>query len=784
MIGTTLGRYRVLQPLGEGGMGRVYLAEDPTLSRRVAVKILPPEFAADGERRERLLLEARAASALNHPNIVTIHDLGEQDGSLYVAMEFIDGPTVRAWVGQARRTPGEIVALLRQATRGLAVAHAAGLVHRDLKPENLMVRGDGILKVLDFGLARSATPREEAATQAHTLPGTILGTAPYMSPEQVLGRPAGPASDVFALGTLLYELLTARHPFDAGNAIETMHRILHEVPTPPSKLVPGLPAELDFVLGKALAKDPARRYANAREFDLDLETCEAALTAAAAPGTAPGAAPAGPAGPLAIAVLPFKNIGGHPDLNYLGVGLADAVITRLSSSPDLVVRATSSIARYENQPVDPRHVAHELEVGAVLDASFQRAGHRFRATARLIEAKGGQALWAGKIDLDFDDIFTVQDEVANGIAQALAARLSPGASARYTPSPEVFEMLLRAQEPYRTGNREGFERSIELLERVVAREPEYADAWGQLAKTYHSMADAGFDADRRWFDKADAAARRALALDPDQPGALFTLAALELVRGRKREAYHALIALHRAQPNNGPFMHYLAYLFRLGNLVDAALDADLRCITADPTQPWAYWMYGRVAVEAGRIDEARSMYARIHARLPDHPTTRALECMLLRQEGRFEEIAGRAADFPLDAGRSSSGLLEFAYAFLRLGRPDEARRFIAVLEPHAASDMDYAAYQGALKAWLGDRDAAFAHLARAVELGNDSLYLYEREDLFGPLHDDPRWEPFLAGVRARCADWAREFAWPVAPRPSVGAGVLETPGSPPRKHPS
>jgi len=783
MIGTTLGRYRVLQPLGEGGMGRVYLAEDPTLSRRVAVKILPPAFAADGERRERLLLEARAASALNHPNIVTIHDLGEQDGSLYVAMEFIDGPTVRAWVGQARRTPAEIVALVRQATRGLAVAHAAGLVHRDLKPENLMVRGDGILKVLDFGLARSATPREEAATQAHTLPGTILGTAPYMSPEQVLGRPAGPASDVFSLGTLLYELLTARHPFDAGNAIETMHRILHEAPTPPSKLVPGLPAEFDFVLGKALAKDPTRRYANAREFDLDLETCEAALGASApAPEGAPSATKTEAAGPLAIAVLPFKNIGGSPDLNYLGIGLADAVITRLSSSPDLVVRATSSIARYENQPVDPRHVAQELEVGAVLDASFQRAGHRFRATARLIDAKSGQALWAGKIDLDFDDIFTVQDEVANGIAQALAARLSPGASARYTPSPEVFEMLLRSQEPYRTGLMSGFESSIELLERVVAREPQYADAWAQLAKIYHSMADAGFDADPRWFDKADTAARCALALDPDQPGALFTLAALELVRGRKREAYHALIALHRAQPNNGPFLHYLAYLFRLSNLVDAALDADLRCITADPTQPWAYWMYGRVAVEAGRMDEARSMYSKIHARLPDHPTTQALECMLLRHEGRLEEIADRASRFVVEGARTSSGPLEFAYALLRLGRLEEARPFIAVLEPHAASDMDYAAYQAALKAWLGDRDAAFAHLARAVELGNDSLYLYERADLFGPLHDDPRWEPFLAGVRARCADWAREFVWPVASRPTEGAGMLETPGSPPRKH--
>ena len=314
----------------------------------------------------------------------------------------------------------------------------------------------------------------------------------------------------------------------------------------------------------------APRYANAREFDLDLETCEAALGASAsASGAAPPATKTAAAGPLAIAVLPFKNIGGNPDLNYLGVGLADAVIMRLSSSLDLVVRATSSITRYENQPIDPRHVAHELEVGAVLDASFQRAGHRFGATARLIEAKSGQALWAGKIDLDFDDIFTVQDEVANGIAQALAARLSPGASARYTPSPEVFEMLLRSQEPYRTGDTAGFERSIDLLERVVVREPEYADAWGQLAKIYHSMADAGFDADPRWFDKSDAAARRALALDPDHPGGVVHARRARAGARAQARGDHALIALYRARPNHAPLLHYLAYLLRLSNRVNA-----------------------------------------------------------------------------------------------------------------------------------------------------------------------------------------------------------------------
>ena len=441
------------------------------------------------------------------------------------------------------------------------------------------------------------------------------------------------------------------------------------------------------------------------------------------------------------------------------------MITRLSSSPDLVVRATSSIAPYENRPIDPRHVARELEVGAVLDASFQRAGNRFRATARLIDAAGGQALWAGKIDLDFDDIFAVQDDVANGIAQALAARLASDATRRYTPSPEAFEMVLRAQEPYRTGLRSGFERSIQLLEGVVAREPAYADAWGQLSKTYHSMADAGFDPDPRWFAKAEDAARRALALEPEHFGARFTIAALELVRGRKREAYPLLVALHRARPNHAPILHYLAYLFRLSNLVDAALDADHRSIDADPSSPWAYWMSCRIAFEAGRLEEGLRMLERVRGRFLSHRTTRSVVLIALRQQERLAEMAAQAADSVMALEESSHVGFELAYALIRVGRPEEARALVAGIEPHAGFDMDFAAYSAALHAWLGDADMAFARLARAVELGNDSLYLYERADLYGPLHGDPRWGPFLAGVQARCAEDAREFTWPVDAEP-------------------
>jgi len=519
MIGATLGRYRVLEQLGEGGMGRVYLAEDPSLGRKLAIKVLPHEFSRDPDRRERLLHEARAASALNHPNILIIHDLGESDGALYVVMERIEGCTLREWGIAKGRAPADVLRLLRQAVAALGAAHDAGLVHRDLKPENMMVRTDGLLKILDFGLARSVSPGSFApTTKTATLPGTILGTAPYMSPEQVLGQPAGPSSDLFSIGTILYELLTGRHPFAADSAVETMHRILHESPDPPSRVNRALTADFDFVLAKALSKDPKRRHASAHDLDVDLETLECGC-GPASPGSAEVKA-----GPRAMAVLPFKNIGGDPELGYLGVGLADAVITRLSSSPDLIVRATSSIAPYQNQAVDPRRVGTELDVSAVLDASFQRAGERFRATARLVETGTGRSLWAGKIDLRFDDIFEVQDQVAQGIAEAMTARLDATAApkaSRYTPSPEAYELVLRGLEAFREADATGFRRAIGLYEQATRLEPQYAEAWGLLGGVYHGMIDGGFDSDPIWHVKAEEALALGIVLEVTAPDRLL-----------------------------------------------------------------------------------------------------------------------------------------------------------------------------------------------------------------------------------------------------------------------
>ncbi len=744
-------------------MGEIFLAEDPMLARRLAIKVLPSEFALDPERRSRLLHEARAASALNHPNIITVHDLGEAEGSLFVAVELIDGDTLREWGSSALRTPAEILRIGRQAAQALAFAHAAGLVHRDLKPENLMVRRDGLLKILDFGLARSVSPG--AIAQTATLPGTVMGTAPYMSPEQVLGQPAGPASDVFSLGTILYELLTGKHPFALDSPVETMHRILHETPENPSRLNPVLHADFDFVLGKALSKDPRRRHSSMSDLDVDLETLECGCGA-----SAPAADKDGTDAPRTIAVLPFKNIGGAPELSYLGTGLADAVITQLSYSPDLIVRTTSSILPYENKPVDPRRIGQELDASAVLDASFQRAGERFRATARLVESSTGRPLWAGKVDVRFDDIFEVQDQVAHGIAEALTARLTVPAAARTAgaarpPNPAAYMHLMRGNEGTRRATREGMQFAISEFGAATREAPHFAPAWGSLAFAYLGMVDGGFSPDPSWHDKAEEAIGRALALDPNDGQVRLASGGLNLVRGRKREAYRDLCASAALTPNNALSVHYLTYLYRLCDMMEEARAANERALELDPYLPWLYGMRVRIELFAGKTEEARSWLERERQKCGNARVDQ-MEGVILALEGRFTEAA-QWLERRREDDTEYTGLRPLTALFYHLaGREGESRDLFKNFRAFAEIDMDHAADSAAYLGHVGEMNEAFRMLDRAAALGNDSLTLYEGSPFFESLRSDPRWKPFIEGVRGRVAQWKREFQWPPPARPA------------------
>jgi tetratricopeptide (TPR) repeat protein len=380
-----------------------------------------------------------------------------------------------------------------------------------------------------------------------------------------------------------------------------------------------------------------------------------------------------------------------------------------------------------------------------------------------VDTADGHTLWAGKVDLRFEDIFEVQDEVAHGIAEAMTARLSGTAAtsmsreSRFVPPPEAYALYLQALEQQRRGAREGIEQAMRSLDRAIELAPGYADAWLLRSGMQHSMADGGFDPDPVWYARAEQSLSRALELEPDHAGGLFGRASLQLVRGRKREAYQGFKTLLPRMPNDFRVHHYIAYLFRLCDMLDEALAAELRAAEVEPGVPWPIW--GMVRLHTLRSDyaEARRWLEVCRGRFPGHPRITTLEMDLVMYE------AGPTA--ALEYGRvhvsteadPSHAPYQLAVAMLLLGRRDEARPHVAAADRFAAFDMDFAGMAGALHGLLGERDEAFRHLERAVALGNDTLSLYTDDLLFGPLHDDPRWDPFLAGVRSRVAEYRREF---------------------------
>ena len=389
--GRRLGPYEIVAPLGAGSMGEVYRARDPRLGREVAIKVLPAAFAEDPDRLRRFEQEARAASALNHPNILTIYDLGTHEAGPYVVSELLEGETLREHLAAGPLPPSRSVALASELAHGLAAAHDKGIVHRDIKPENLFVTRDGRLKILDFGLARrEAAPQSSslAPTLEGTEPGTLLGTVAYMSPEQVRGKPADARSDLFSAGVVLYEMLAGRRPFAGDSHVETMTAILRDEPAPLQAVAPAL----DRLLRRCLEKEIEHRFQHARDLAFALESLSSETPQAAMSDATAGEHP------RSVAVLLFEDLARDPANAHVGLGLADATITELASVKSLLVRPTASVLRFRERPAEPEAAGRELGVDAVVYGSFQRSGSRLRVTVQLVRTADGRSLWGTKID--------------------------------------------------------------------------------------------------------------------------------------------------------------------------------------------------------------------------------------------------------------------------------------------------------------------------------------------------------------------------------------------------
>src|SRR5262245_4742812 len=500
-------------------MGDVYVAEDATLGRRIALKLLRPERADSPDMRERFRRKARAAAALNHPSIVHLYSVEEAEGLAFITMELVPGRSLRAVIGEGPLPVPRPLGLAGQMAEGLASAHAAGVLHRDLKPANVMVTADDRVKILDFGLAKFFAPPSPLDTEAETMvreassPGQTLGTAGYMSPEQALGRKVDARTDLFALGVVLYEMATGRTPFEGETLAAVFGQLLHRTPVPPQRLNPSLPASLAALIERALEKEPERRHQSAKELLDDLRRIESSGGAAAGP--APAVRDSATA--ASIVVLPFVDLSPDKDQEYFCHGVAEELIASLARVPGLRVISRTSAFAFQGKGLEVTEIGRRLRVATALEGSVRKAGRRVRITAQLVNAEDGYQLWTKRFDRELSDVFAIQDEIAATIVDELASELGGASLERPAPrSPKAHDAYLRGLHALNKWTEESVRGAIAAFREAIAHDDRYAPAHAALAEgqvwLYSGL---GVSSGGQTVPEARAAVDQALALDPN-----------------------------------------------------------------------------------------------------------------------------------------------------------------------------------------------------------------------------------------------------------------------------